>query len=101
MSLDTIIELNNAAVFQGEMLVLSEVNISIEKGEFIYLIGKTGSGKSSLMQTIYADLPLKQGSAIVAEFNLENIKNQRNSFSPSKTRNCVPGFSIVNRPYCG
>jgi len=76
MSLDTIIELSNIAVFQKEMLVLSDVNITMDKGEFVYLIGKTGSGKSSLMQTIYADLPLKQGSASVAGFNLERIKNK-------------------------
>jgi len=76
MSLDTIIEFNNVAVFQKEVLVLSSVDISIEKGEFVYLIGKTGSGKSSLMQTIYADLPLKQGSAMVAGYKLESIKNK-------------------------
>jgi cell division transport system ATP-binding protein len=76
MSLDTIIEFNNVAVFQKEVLVLSSVDISIEKGEFVYLIGKTGSGKSSLMQTIYADLPLKQGSAMVAGYKLESMKNK-------------------------
>ncbi|MCB0806195.1 MAG: ATP-binding cassette domain-containing protein [Bacteroidales bacterium] len=76
MSLDTIIELENVAVFQREILVLSEVNIQVDKGEFVYLIGKTGSGKSSLMQTIYADLPFKEGTGTVAGFNLKKIKNK-------------------------
>ncbi len=76
MSLDTIIELENIAVFQREILVLSEVNLKVEKGEFVYLIGKTGSGKSSLLQTIYADLPLSQGTGKVAGYDLHAIKNK-------------------------
>ncbi len=76
MTLDTIIELENISVFQREILVLSEVNFTVEKGEFVYLIGKTGSGKSSLLQTIYADLPLKEGSAKVAGFDLNKIRNK-------------------------
>jgi cell division transport system ATP-binding protein len=76
MSLDTIIELENTSIFQREILVLSQVNLKIEKGEFVYLIGKTGSGKSSLLQTIYADLPLQDGTAKVAGYDLGNIKNK-------------------------
>jgi len=76
MSLDTIIELENISVFQREILVLSEVYLIINKGEFVYLIGKTGSGKSSLMQTIYADLPLKGGVAKVAGYDLRLMKNK-------------------------
>ncbi len=70
MSLDTIIELENISVFQREILVLSDVYLTVNKGEFVYLIGKTGSGKSSLLQTIYADLPLKGGVAKVAGYDL-------------------------------
>ncbi|MBN2174783.1 MAG: ATP-binding cassette domain-containing protein [Bacteroidales bacterium] len=76
MSLDSIIELENVSVFQREILVLSGVYITINKGEFVYLIGKTGSGKSSLLQTIYADLPMKGGVAKVAGFDLRLIKNK-------------------------
>ena len=55
---NTVLYLKDAAIYQRETLILSEVNIEIEKGEFVYLIGKTGTGKSSFMKTLYGDLPL-------------------------------------------
>ena len=76
MAPDTIIELEDGAVFQRDILVLSAVSLRVERGEFVYLIGKTGSGKSSLMQTIYADLPVKQGTAKVAGYELHILKNK-------------------------
>jgi cell division transport system ATP-binding protein len=76
MSTSTVIKFENASIFQSETLVLSNVNLTIEKGQFIYLIGKTGSGKSSLLQTIYADLPLQEGAATIAGFDLKHIKNR-------------------------
>jgi len=76
MTPDTIIELENVDIFQREILVLSAVNLTVEKGEFVYLIGKTGSGKSSLLQTIYADLPFKPGAARIAGFDLQKIRNK-------------------------
>lgn len=74
MALDTIIQLENVSIFQKHNLVLSNVNINIEKGEFVYLLGKTGSGKSSLLKTLYADLDLVEGSAVVAGYDLKTIK---------------------------
>ena len=53
-----VLELTNASIFQKENLILEDVSIRIEKGEFVYLIGKTGTGKSSFMKTLYGDLPL-------------------------------------------
>jgi len=76
MSLEKIIELENLTVYQRNIMILSDINIKIEKGEFVYLIGKTGTGKSSLLKTLYADLPVTEGSAIVADFQLKNIKKK-------------------------
>ena len=66
MALDTIIQLENVSIFQKHNLVLNNVNITIDKGEFVYLLGKTGSGKSSLLKTLYADLDLVEGQGTVA-----------------------------------
>lgn len=70
---NTIVSLREASVFQEEQLVLSQVNLKITKGEFVYLIGKTGSGKSSLLKIIYAALPLEKGVGTIAEFDLKKL----------------------------
>ncbi|RZK01997.1 MAG: ATP-binding cassette domain-containing protein, partial [Flavobacterium sp.] len=62
---ETIIEITNANIYQGDNLVLQDVNLHVGKGEFVYLVGKTGTGKSSLLKTLYGELPLKQGQANV------------------------------------
>ena len=74
--LDTIIEFTNCIIWQQDHLVLSDVNFKVEKGEFVYLVGKVGSGKSSLIKTINAQIPLKDGEAVVANFNLSKIRNR-------------------------
>lgn len=74
MSLDAIISFSNASIYQDDFLVLSDVNLEIKKHEFVYLIGKVGSGKSSLIKTINAELPLKEGESMVAGFKLEELK---------------------------
>ncbi len=71
---EEVIRLENVDVFQKEILVLNGVCLSVRQGEFVYLRGRTGSGKSSLLKTLYADLPLRSGQAIVAGFNLQAIK---------------------------
>ena len=60
-----ILFLRDASIFQRDSLVLSDVNLEINKGEFIYIIGKTGSGKSSLMKTLYGDLVLQKGEGSI------------------------------------
>jgi len=70
---EKIVELKNVHIYQGSNLVLQDVNISIEKGEFVYLVGKTGTGKSSLLKTLYGDLSLTQGDGTVAGFNLKEM----------------------------
>jgi len=74
MRADTIIKLNKVAVYQKNKLVLEHVDLDIKSGEFVYLIGKTGSGKSSLLQILYADIELKEGEGEVCGFNLNNLK---------------------------
>lgn len=70
------IEVQNANVFQGNHLVLNDVSFKIDTGEFVYLIGQTGSGKSSLLKTLYGDLPLEQGTATVAGHILNGLRSK-------------------------
>lgn len=74
MSREAVVELNGISVFQKKNLVLANVNLSILPGEFVYMIGKTGSGKSSLLKTLYAELPVLDGDAFVCGFDLSTIK---------------------------
>jgi len=77
MALDKIIELKNADIYHKDHLVMSDVNFTVNKGEFVYLIGKTGTGKSSLLKTIYAEIPLQKGEGKVGEFDLANLKKKQ------------------------
>ncbi|RPD51131.1 MULTISPECIES: cell division ATP-binding protein FtsE [Chitinophagaceae] len=70
---EPIIEIRNANIYQGGNLVLQDVNLTVNKGEFVYLVGKTGTGKSSLLKTLYGELPLKEGDATVAGYNLRDL----------------------------
>ncbi len=70
---ESIVSLQNAKIFQGENEILQDVNINVNKGEFVYLVGKTGTGKSSLLKTLYGDLPLKEGEGVVAGYNLREM----------------------------
>ncbi len=76
MSDHTIVSLRNAHIFQGKNLILSDVHFEVNKSEFVYLIGKTGSGKSSLLKTLYGDLYLREGEGKVAGFDLKQLKWQ-------------------------
>ncbi len=73
---EPIIEIKNASIFQRENLVLSDVNLTLHKGEFIYLIGRTGSGKSSLLKTLYGELPARDGTFRVAGYDLTKLKRK-------------------------
>lgn len=70
---EPIIELRHVNIYQGNNLVLQDVNLTVNKGEFVYLVGKTGTGKSSLLKTLYGELPLTEGEATVATFNLRGL----------------------------
>ena len=70
---EAIIDIKHANIYQGDNLVLQDVNLTVNKGEFVYLVGKTGTGKSSLLKTLYGELPLKQGDATVVGFNIPQL----------------------------
>jgi cell division transport system ATP-binding protein len=70
---EPIIEIRNANIFQGSNLILQNVNLTINRGEFVYLVGKTGTGKSSLLKTLYGELELTQGEGTVAGFSLRGL----------------------------
>ncbi len=76
MSDTSIIKLQDASIYQREHLILSNVNIEVKPNEFIYLIGQTGSGKSSLLKTLYGDLPLKDGTGQVCGYDLRTLKDK-------------------------
>lgn len=73
-SSEPVLSVKNVTIYQEQIPVLSNVNFDIQKGEFVYLIGRTGGGKSSLLKTLYADLPLKEGEISVASYNLHRLK---------------------------
>jgi cell division transport system ATP-binding protein len=70
---EPIIELKHASIYQGNNLILQDVNLTVNKGEFVYLVGKTGTGKSSLLKTLYGELPLTEGEGIVATYPLRGL----------------------------
>ena len=72
----SVISLKNANIYQEKSLILNKVDLNVNSGEFVYLIGKTGSGKSSLLKTLYADVPLSNGEGFINDFNLLKLKNK-------------------------
>ncbi|MFM9911333.1 MAG: cell division ATP-binding protein FtsE [Chitinophagaceae bacterium] len=70
---ETIIDIQHANIYQGTNLILQDVDLRVYKGEFVYLVGKTGTGKSSLLKTLYGDIPLKEGEGKVVGFNLREM----------------------------
>ena len=91
---EPVVKVTNASIFQDDHTVLSEIDFSIEKGEFTYLIGRTGSGKSSLLKTLYADLPLRLGQAEVAGYQINNIKAKEVPFLRRKVGIIFQDFEL-------
>ncbi len=75
--MNTLVELNDISVYHRDLMILSNVNLIVNKGEFVYFVGRTGTGKSSLMKIIYADLPMVEGQAEVVGFDLKKLKSKQ------------------------
>lgn len=91
-----VLRLKDAAIYQGDNLVLSDVSVSVDKGEFVYLIGKTGTGKSSFMKTLYGDLPLKEGEGDIVGYDLATLKENDIPFLRRKLGVVFQDFKLLN-----
>lgn len=92
---ETILELKDVAVFQKESLVLNNISLSVNTGDFVYLIGKTGSGKSSFMKTLYGDLPLRQGTGHIVDFDLTKLQEKDIPFLRRKLGIVFQDFKLL------
>jgi len=92
---ETILQLKDATIYQGDSMVLTNVNIKMKKGDFVYLIGKTGSGKSSFMKTLYGDLELQEGDGHVVDFNLRTMKEKDIPFLRRKLGIVFQDFKLL------
>ena len=95
MESNVIIKFDKVSIFQNENLILANVTLEVDKGEFVYLIGKTGSGKSSLLKTFYADLEVKNGNAMVAGFDLRTLRTKEIPFLRRKLGIVFQDFQLL------
>jgi len=91
-----VLHLENADIYQQDNLVLSKVNFTLNKGDFYYLIGKTGSGKSSLLKTLYGDLRLQRGLGSIVDFDLKKLKEKDIPFLRRKLGIVFQDFKLLN-----
>jgi cell division transport system ATP-binding protein len=92
---ESILFLRNVTIYQEEKVILSNINLEVNHGEFIYIIGKTGSGKSSFMKTLYADLPLTEGEANIVNFDLATLKEDDIPFLRRKIGIVFQDFKLL------
>jgi cell division transport system ATP-binding protein len=94
--MSTVIDFKQVSIFQDERPVIGNLSVNIQKGEFVYLLGKTGSGKSSFLKSIYADLPLKAGQGMVVGYDLASLKQKDIPFLRRKLGIVFQDFQLLN-----
>jgi cell division transport system ATP-binding protein len=90
-----VLQFKDVSIFQGDSLVLSDVNVEVNKGDFVYLIGKTGTGKSSFMKTLYGDLPLTKGEGHIVDYDLRTLKESEIPFLRRKLGVVFQDFKLL------
>jgi len=93
---NSVLKLIDAYILQDKNLILNNINIDVKKGEFVYLIGKTGSGKSSLLKTLYGDLELSQGKGEIVGYKLENLNQNEIPLLRRKLGIIFQDFKLLN-----
>ncbi len=91
----SIVHLKDVSIFQNKQLILSKVSVEVSSGDFVFLIGKTGTGKSSLIKTLYADLPLQQGEGSIVDFDLTSIRQKDIPFLRRKLGVVFQDFKLL------
>ncbi len=92
----TVLSLKNVTIYQEKKVILSQVNLEVKEGEFLYIIGKTGTGKSSFMKTLYGDLPLTEGSGNIVGYDLVNLKENDIPFLRRKIGIVFQDFQLLH-----
>lgn len=96
MGLDNIIDLNKVSIFIKDHLIFKSIDLNVQKGEFVYIIGKVGSGKTTLFKAITAEIPIAEGNAFVAGFQLENIKRKHKPYLRRKIGVVFQDFQLLS-----
>jgi cell division transport system ATP-binding protein len=91
----TVLSLKNVTIYQENRVILSQVNLEVKEGEFLYIIGKTGTGKSSFMKTLYGDLPLTEGSGTIVGYDLVHLKEKDIPFLRRKIGIVFQDFQLL------
>jgi len=92
---ETVLSLKNVTIYQENRVILSQINLEVKEGEFLYIIGKTGTGKSSFMKTLYGDLPLTVGTGNIVGYDLLNLKEDDIPFLRRKIGIIFQDFQLL------